>query len=56
MAREPRFDRALSVRNGAFVAEVGPGKFLVVPPGQSPVPTQAITESAWYKAVRAAAV
>ncbi|MFO1419527.1 MAG: alpha/beta hydrolase [Candidatus Competibacteraceae bacterium] len=45
-----------AVRNGAFVAEVGPSKFLVVPPGQSPAPTQAITQSAWYKAVRAAAV
>ncbi len=44
-----------AVRNGAFVAEVGPSKFLVVPPGQSPAPSQAITQSAWYKAVRAAA-
>lgn len=45
-----------AVRNGAFVADVGPSKFLVVPPGQSPAPSQAITPAAWYKAVRAAAV
>ena len=45
-----------AVRNGAFVADVGPSKFLVVPPGQSPAPSQAITQAAWYKAVRAAAV
>ena len=45
-----------AVRNGAFVAEVGPSKFLVVPPGQSLAPSQAITQAAWYKAVRAAAV
>ncbi|MCU0809185.1 MAG: alpha/beta hydrolase [Candidatus Contendobacter sp.] len=45
-----------AVRNGAFVADVGPSKFLVVPPRQSPAPTQAITQSAWYKAVRTAAV
>lgn len=44
-----------AVRNGAFVADVGPSKFLVVPPGQSPAPSQAIAQSAWYKAVRAAA-
>ena len=46
-----------AVRNGAFVADVGPSKFLVVPPGQSSLaPSQAITQAAWYKAVRAAAV
>lgn len=44
-----------AVRNGAFVADVGPSKFLAVPPGQAPVPAQAITQSAWYQAVRAAA-
>ncbi len=44
-----------AVRNGAFVADVGPSKFLVVPPGQTPAPAQAITPAAWYKAVRAAA-
>ena len=45
-----------AVRNGAFVADVGPSKFLVVPPGQAPAPAQAITPAAWYQAVRAAAV
>ncbi len=45
-----------AVRNGAFIADVGPSKFLVVPPEQSPNPTQAITPSAWYKAVRHATV
>lgn len=44
-----------AVRSGAFVADVGPSKFLVVPPGQSPAPAQAITQAAWYKAVRTAA-
>ncbi len=44
-----------AVRNGAFVAEVGSSKFLVVPSGQSPVPSQAISPTAWYKVVRAAA-
>lgn len=44
-----------AVRNGAFVADVGPSKFLVVPPGQAPAPAQAITPAAWYQAVRAAA-
>lgn len=44
-----------AVRSGAFVAEVGPSKFLAVPPDQSPAPSQAITQAAWYKAVRAAA-
>ncbi|HRF63764.1 MAG TPA: hypothetical protein PK708_12885 [Candidatus Competibacter sp.] len=33
------------IRNGTFVADVGPSKFLAVPPGQSPVPAQAITQS-----------
>ena len=45
-----------AVRSGAFVAEVGPSKFLAVPADQSPAPAQAITQAAWYKAVRAAAV
>ena len=45
-----------AVRSGEFVADVGPTKFLIVPPGQSPSPTNAITASAWYKAVRADAV
>lgn len=44
-----------AVRSGAFVAEVGPSKFLVVPADQSPTPAHAITQAAWYKAVRAAA-
>lgn len=44
-----------AVRSGAFVAEVGPSKFLAVPPDQSPAPSQAITQAAWHKAVRAAA-
>lgn len=44
-----------AVRNGAFVSDVGPSKFLVVPDGQSPTPTQAITPAAWYKLVRSAA-
>lgn len=44
-----------AVRSGAFVAEVGPSKFLVVPAGQSPTPAHAITQAAWYKVVRAAA-
>ena len=45
-----------AVRSGAFVADVGPSKFLAVPADQSPAPAQAITQAAWYKAVRAAAV
>ncbi|MFZ1493086.1 MAG: alpha/beta hydrolase [Candidatus Competibacter denitrificans] len=44
-----------AVRSGAFVAEVGPSKFLVVPAGQSPTPAHAVTQAAWYKVVRAAA-
>lgn len=44
-----------AVRNGAFIADVGPSKFLVVPPGQAPAPAQTITPAAWYQAVRAAA-
>jgi|GEM_PF-6588457 len=39
-----------AVRNGAFVADVGPSKFLVVPPDQkAPMPAHAITQAAWYK-------
>ncbi|WP_249673801.1 alpha/beta hydrolase [Pseudomonas abieticivorans] len=45
-----------AVRNGAFVADVGPTKFLVTPDGQAVAPAQSITAAAWYKAVRADAV
>ncbi len=45
-----------AVRSGEFVADVGPTKFLIVPPDQSPAPTNAIPAAAWYKAVRADAV
>ena len=45
-----------AVRSGEFVADVGPTKFLIVPPGQLPSPSNAISASAWYKAVRADAV
>ena len=45
-----------AVRNGAFVADVGPSKFLVVPPDQeTPTAAHAITQAAWYKLVRTAA-
>ncbi|HAO33845.1 MAG TPA: alpha/beta hydrolase [Candidatus Competibacter sp.] len=44
-----------AVRNGAFIADVGPSKFLVVPDEEVPTPAQAITQAAWYKAVRTAA-
>jgi hypothetical protein len=52
-------DYVMSVRavaGGAFVADVGPTRFLQVPTGQPLTPAQAISAAAWYKAVRAAAV
>jgi esterase/lipase superfamily enzyme len=45
-----------AVRNGAFVAEVGPSKFLEVPDGLDPSPSHAITANAWYKTVRISSV
>ena len=50
----PTVDYAMSVRSvskGKFVAGVGPTRFLAVPDGADPDPAQAITASAWYKAV-----
>jgi esterase/lipase superfamily enzyme len=50
-------DYVMSVRNvskGQFVADVGITRFLAVPDGANPDPTQAITASAWYKAVTTA--
>jgi esterase/lipase superfamily enzyme len=44
-----------AVRNSAFIADVGPSKFLAVPSNQTPAPAHAITQAAWYKAVHAAA-
>lgn len=42
-----------AVRGGQFVADVGPTKFLAVPPqNQIPSPSHAISAAAWYKAVR----
>jgi pimeloyl-ACP methyl ester carboxylesterase len=41
------------IRSGAFVAESGPSRFLVVPPGADPAPVQAVPAPAWYKRVRA---
>ena len=41
-----------AVRSGRFAADVGPSKFLVVPPGVDPDPSHAIPAAAWYKAVR----
>jgi esterase/lipase superfamily enzyme len=43
-----------AVRNGAFVADVGPTRFLAVPVNSYPAPDQAITASAWCKAVTTA--
>ena len=50
----PTVDYAMSVRSvskGKFVAGIGPTRFLAVPDGADPDPAQAITASAWYKAV-----
>ena len=44
------------VRSGVFVPEVGTTRFLQVPAGAGPAPDQAISASAWYKAVQAAAI
>jgi hypothetical protein len=44
-----------AVRNGEFVADIGPTKFLIIPAGQTPSPSQTISATAWYKAVRTAA-
>ncbi len=49
-------DYVMSAREVAgtrFVARVGPTRFLIVPPGKSPAPSQAMAASAWYKRVRA---
>jgi esterase/lipase superfamily enzyme len=40
-----------AVRNGGFVSDVGPTRFLAVPVNSYPAPDQAITASAWCKAV-----
>ena len=42
-----------AVRSGKFVADVGPTKFLIVPSDQAPSPSNAISKSAWRKAVPA---
>src|SRR5690242_3856347 len=50
-------DYVMSVRNvqdGQFVAEVGPARFLAVPDGAGPDPSQAMAAADWYKAVQAA--
>ena len=45
-----------AVRSGAFVADVGPSKFLEVPDAAATTdPSQAITKAAWYGAVIEAA-
>lgn len=46
---------ARAVKKGAFIAEPGPSRFLVVPEGQLPSPDQAIGADAWFKRLRAAA-
>lgn len=43
-----------AVRNGGFVADVGPTRFLAVPMDSDPAPGQAIPASAWCKAVQTA--
>lgn len=43
------------VRAGAFTAEVGPTRCLLVPSGANPSPDQAIASKDWYKAVQSAA-
>ena len=43
-----------AVRNGAFVADVGPTRFLAVPVGSYPAPDQSMAASAWCKAVQTA--
>ncbi len=43
------------VRAGKFTAEVGPTRFLQVPPGAAPLPDHAGPAGAWYKAVQSAA-
>ncbi len=45
-----------AVRNGKFIPDVGPTKFLYVPEQQSPSPSHAKAASVWYKAVRSASV
>jgi len=45
-----------AVRSNRFVADVGPTKYLVVPPGSDPLPANAISPQAWFKAVRSASV
>lgn len=45
-----------AVRSGSFVGEFGPTRFLVVPAGLTPAPSQGISASPWYKAVRTDAV
>lgn len=50
-------DYVLSVRavkNGAFVANIGISRFLVVPSDADPAPSQSITASTWYKSVQMA--
>lgn len=43
-----------AVRSGAFVADTGPTRFLVVPDGGNPDPSQATTPARWYSQVRRA--
>ena len=47
---------ARAVRSGEFIPEVGPTKYLLVPPGQTPSPSTTMTAQSWFKAVRAASV
>lgn len=44
-----------AVQKGQFVVDVGPTRFLVVPDDVAASPTQAVSATAWYKAVIAAA-
>lgn len=44
-----------NVKNGKFGNEPGPTKYLFVPDGQLPDPTQAVSRTEWIKAVREAA-
>ena len=43
-----------AVEQGAFVPDVSPTRFLCVPAGQNPAPTQAILAADWYSAVQTA--
>ena len=42
-----------AVRKNQFIADVGATKYLVVPPDKSPLTSQVIPSSSWFKAVLA---